>query len=89
VPAHLCSRRLSPMMHRGYFTRVHAVRRAVDKFLANANPNLPIQIVNLGSGLDTLYLIWLLNSYLLPTVHALLCLVLFWKLRSDSRSERS
>lgn len=42
------------MIHRGYYMRVMAFRRAAERFIRNSNPNLPIQIVNLGAGLDTL-----------------------------------
>jgi len=55
VPLHMCNRRLSPMMHRGYFTRVQAMRRSAEMFIRKSNPNMPVQIVNLGAGLDSLF----------------------------------
>lgn len=46
----------SPLIHRGYWTRVAAIRRAVKNFLASCpDDGKGLQIVNLGSGFDTLY----------------------------------
>lgn len=44
--------RRSPLMNRGYYARVSAVRMAMSRFL-NAFPTTPVQIVNLGAGLDS------------------------------------
>ena len=44
--------RRSPLMNRGYYARVSAVRMAMNRFL-NTFPNTPVQIVNLGAGLDS------------------------------------
>lgn len=54
VPAYMCQRK-SPMIHRGYYVRTLAMRRAAEFFIRGADPTLPLQIVDLGSGLDTLY----------------------------------
>eukprot|EP00392_Amoebophrya_sp_AT5.2_P007283 g7297.t1 len=45
----------SPLMHRGYYLRTVSMRKAVENFLKSANPDLPLQIVDLGCGLNTLY----------------------------------
>ncbi|CAJ1441664.1 unnamed protein product, partial [Effrenium voratum] len=47
----------SPLIHRGYWSRVAAVRKTVLNFLKLA-PKGGVQIVNLGAGFDTLYF-WL------------------------------
>ncbi|CAD7960656.1 unnamed protein product [Amoebophrya sp. A25] len=54
VPAFVAGRK-SPIMHRGYYLRYTAMRRAAERFIKAADPNLPIQIVDLGAGLNTLY----------------------------------
>lgn len=46
--------RRSPLINRGYYARVKAVRIAVDSFLARTKGQSP-QIVSLGAGYDTLY----------------------------------
>lgn len=60
-----------PEMSRGYFARVNAIRSAVfnflDKCLNSMNPEqAKCQIINLGSGYDTLYFN-LLDKNMLPT----------------------
>ncbi|CAE7767057.1 LCMT1, partial [Symbiodinium pilosum] len=47
----------SPLIHRGYWSRVEAIRKTVTQFLRRA-PSGPVQIVNLGAGFDTIYF-WL------------------------------
>eukprot|EP00439_Symbiodinium_sp_Y106_P044201 s5276_g5.t1 len=47
----------SPLIHRGYWSRVEAIRKTVLQFLQRA-PSGPVQIVNLGAGFDTIYF-WL------------------------------
>ncbi len=54
VPAYVCGRK-SPIMHRGYYLRNVAMRLKVEQFIKNSNPSLPIQIVDLGAGLNTMY----------------------------------
>lgn len=41
-------------MHRGYWARVHVVKKLVEKFLATSK-DLPVQILSLGCGLETLW----------------------------------
>jgi tRNA wybutosine-synthesizing protein 4 len=48
----------SPLIHRGYYSRVEAVRRSLKSFLQLCPRGHGVQIVNLGVGLDTLYF-WL------------------------------
>ncbi|CAK9068657.1 unnamed protein product [Durusdinium trenchii] len=47
----------SPLIHRGYWSRVEAIRSTVLRFLQRA-PAGGVQVVNLGAGFDTLYF-WL------------------------------
>lgn len=61
VPGYICGRK-SPMIHRGYYVRTMAMRRAVEMFVKNADPSSGIQIVDLGSGLDTLY--WYVTAHM-------------------------
>lgn len=51
----------SPLIHRGYYSRVSAMRRAVTRFLDRCPPGGGVQIVNLGVGFDTLYF-WLRDN---------------------------
>lgn len=51
----------SPLIHRGYYSRVMAMRRTVMQFLKLCPAGTGCQIVNLGAGLDTLYF-WLRES---------------------------
>mmetsp|Transcript_97083 Transcript_97083/g.153069 ORF Transcript_97083/g.153069 Transcript_97083/m.153069 type:complete len:381 (-) Transcript_97083:54-1196(-) len=46
-----------PLIHRGYYSRVSAMRQTVVRFLERCPPG-GVQIVNLGAGFDTLYF-WL------------------------------
>lgn len=49
----------SPLIHRGYYSRVTAIRRVVANFLrACPQDQQGVQVVNLGTGFDTLYF-WL------------------------------
>lgn len=48
----------SPLIHRGYYSRVSAMRRTVVRFLERCPVDGGVQIVNLGAGMDTLYF-WL------------------------------
>lgn len=48
----------SPLIHRGYWSRVEAIRRTVLRFLQKCPEGRGVQIVNLGAGFDTLYF-WL------------------------------
>jgi len=48
----------SPLIHRGYYSRVMAMRRTVTRFLERCPVDGGVQIVNLGAGMDTLYF-WL------------------------------
>mmetsp|Transcript_55136 Transcript_55136/g.118387 ORF Transcript_55136/g.118387 Transcript_55136/m.118387 type:complete len:414 (+) Transcript_55136:73-1314(+) len=48
----------SPMIHRGYYSRVAAIRSSVLRFLELCPPGGGVQIVNLGVGFDTTYF-WL------------------------------
>mmetsp|Transcript_43129 Transcript_43129/g.99363 ORF Transcript_43129/g.99363 Transcript_43129/m.99363 type:complete len:366 (-) Transcript_43129:38-1135(-) len=50
----------SPLIHRGYYSRVVAMRNTVTSFLEKC-PTGGVQIVNLGAGFDTLYF-WLRDS---------------------------
>lgn len=47
----------SPLIHRGYWSRVEAIRQTVLRFVQEA-PAGGVQVVNLGAGFDTLYF-WL------------------------------
>mmetsp|Transcript_44004 Transcript_44004/g.104132 ORF Transcript_44004/g.104132 Transcript_44004/m.104132 type:complete len:368 (+) Transcript_44004:84-1187(+) len=51
----------SPLIHRGYYSRVVAIRNTVTSFLSKCPPGSGVQIVNLGAGFDTLYF-WLRES---------------------------
>jgi len=51
----------SPLIHRGYYSRVAAIRSSVLRFLERCPPGRGAQIVNLGSGFDTMYF-WLRDS---------------------------
>jgi len=51
----------SPLIHRGYYSRVSAIRSTVLRFLQGCPPGKGVQIVNLGAGLDTLFF-WLRDS---------------------------
>jgi len=48
----------SPLIHRGYYSRVAAMRTTASRFLATVPTGRGAQIVNLGSGFDTMYF-WL------------------------------
>lgn len=48
----------SPLIHRGYYSRVAGIRRSVLSFLESCPRGGGVQIVNLGAGLDTTYF-WL------------------------------
>eukprot|EP00929_Paragymnodinium_shiwhaense_P008190 TRINITY_DN112132_c0_g1_i1.p1 TRINITY_DN112132_c0_g1~~TRINITY_DN112132_c0_g1_i1.p1 ORF type:complete len:371 (+),score=96.65 TRINITY_DN112132_c0_g1_i1:95-1207(+) len=50
----------SPLIHRGYYSRVVAMRQTVLKFLKECPPG-GCQIVNLGAGMDSLFF-WLRDS---------------------------
>eukprot|EP00747_Dinoflagellata_sp_TGD_P166217 gnl/TRDRNA2_/TRDRNA2_188668_c0_seq1.p1 gnl/TRDRNA2_/TRDRNA2_188668_c0~~gnl/TRDRNA2_/TRDRNA2_188668_c0_seq1.p1 ORF type:complete len:360 (+),score=51.66 gnl/TRDRNA2_/TRDRNA2_188668_c0_seq1:126-1205(+) len=45
----------SPLIHRGYYSRVSGIRSTVTRFLERAPAGRGVQIVNLGAGFDTLY----------------------------------
>lgn len=51
----------SPLIHRGYYSRVAAMRRTVLRFLDRCPVGGGAQIVNLGAGVDSLYF-WLRDS---------------------------
>lgn len=51
----------SPLIHRGYYSRVAAIRGSVSRFLSLCPRGGGVQIVDLGSGFDTLYF-WLRES---------------------------
>eukprot|EP00928_Gymnodinium_smaydae_P087993 TRINITY_DN72153_c0_g1_i1.p1 TRINITY_DN72153_c0_g1~~TRINITY_DN72153_c0_g1_i1.p1 ORF type:complete len:429 (-),score=91.87 TRINITY_DN72153_c0_g1_i1:44-1234(-) len=51
----------SPLIHRGYYSRVTAMRSVVLRFLERCPVGQGVQIVNLGSGFDTTYF-WLRDS---------------------------
>lgn len=48
----------SPLIHRGYYSRVAAIRSSVLRFMERAPKGRGVQIVNFGSGFDTMYF-WL------------------------------
>jgi len=48
----------SPLIHRGYYSRVCAIRHRVLRFLELCPRDHGVQVVNLGAGFDTLYF-WL------------------------------
>jgi len=48
----------SPLIHRGYWSRVEGIRRSVTHFLSRCPAGKGVQIVNLGAGFDTSYF-WL------------------------------
>eukprot|EP01068_Selenidium_serpulae_P008692 Selendium_serpulae@DN5050_c0_g1_i2.p1 len=48
----------SPLINRGYYARVAGVRHVIKKFFETVPSSSPIQVVNLGSGLDTTFF-WL------------------------------
>lgn len=50
----------SPLIHRGYYSRVSAIRRSILRFLERCPPG-GVQIVNLGVGVDSLYY-WIRES---------------------------
>ena len=50
--------RKPPLINRGYYSRVTAVRRVLDDFLHAGNADgsaRPKQVISLGAGFDTLY----------------------------------
>mmetsp|Transcript_18037 Transcript_18037/g.38549 ORF Transcript_18037/g.38549 Transcript_18037/m.38549 type:complete len:363 (-) Transcript_18037:214-1302(-) len=51
----------SPLIHRGYYSRVAAIRTNVTRFLEQCPAGSGVQIVDLGSGFDTLYF-WLRSN---------------------------
>eukprot|EP00927_Polykrikos_kofoidii_P068206 TRINITY_DN63575_c0_g1_i1.p1 TRINITY_DN63575_c0_g1~~TRINITY_DN63575_c0_g1_i1.p1 ORF type:complete len:387 (-),score=76.13 TRINITY_DN63575_c0_g1_i1:96-1256(-) len=51
----------SPLIHRGYYSRVVGLRQAILQFLKDCPAGDGCQIVNLGVGFDTLYF-WLRDS---------------------------
>jgi len=51
----------SPLIHRGYYSRVAAIRQAILRFMKECPADAGVQIVNLGAGLDTIYF-WLRDS---------------------------
>jgi len=51
----------SPLIHRGYYSRVSAMRRTVMRFMERCPVGGGVQIVNLGAGVDSLYF-WLRDS---------------------------
>lgn len=53
--------RISPLIHRGYYSRVAAIRATVARFLQSCPAGKGAQIVVLGAGFDTLYF-WLRDS---------------------------
>lgn len=68
---HPCRR--SPLINRGHFTRVAAVRKVISQFLTSIPADVPVaQIVNLGAGLDTLYF-WITEFWTQPTVRVFEC----------------
>jgi len=48
----------SPLINRGYYSRVAGMRKVILQFIESFPEEHPIQVVNLGSGLDTTYF-WL------------------------------
>lgn len=48
----------SPLIHRGYYSRVKAMRTGMERFLELCPAGGGCQIVNLGAGCDTVYF-WL------------------------------
>lgn len=48
----------SPLIHRGYYSRVEAIRRSTLLFLERCPPGQGVQVVNFGAGFDTIYF-WL------------------------------
>jgi O-methyltransferase involved in polyketide biosynthesis len=48
----------SPLIHRGYYSRVKAMRTGLERFLERCPAGAGCQIVNLGAGFDTVYF-WL------------------------------
>lgn len=51
----------SPLIHRGYYSRVAAIRNGVLRFLSQCPEGRGVQIVNLGVGFDTMYF-WLRDN---------------------------
>lgn len=67
---HIVRRRTkrSPLINRGYFVRVAALRKAMSIFLNSASSAYPtVQIVNVGAGLDTTYF-WIHDFWETPVV---------------------
>ncbi|KAH0477223.1 MAG: uncharacterized protein KVP18_000856 [Porospora cf. gigantea A] len=51
IVPHPCRR--SPLINRGYYARVAAIRRVLLTFFDLVPPTVPLQVVSLGAGLDT------------------------------------
>mmetsp|Transcript_47993 Transcript_47993/g.79859 ORF Transcript_47993/g.79859 Transcript_47993/m.79859 type:complete len:332 (-) Transcript_47993:598-1593(-) len=47
--------RRSPLINRGYWTRVNALRRLLRQFLEAGGPNVQKQVLSIGAGFDTTY----------------------------------
>ncbi|EUD69528.1 hypothetical protein C922_00391 [Plasmodium inui San Antonio 1] len=45
----------SPLINRGYYARVAAVRQYIDLFFKSQKEEEPVQVVNIGAGLDTTF----------------------------------
>ncbi|KAL0222517.1 hypothetical protein RCL1_002371 [Eukaryota sp. TZLM3-RCL] len=58
-------RRHDPIIHRGYYIRVSALRQTISEFLQQF-PSSPVQIINFGCGMDSIALHFLLSS---PQLH--------------------
>ncbi|SCP05884.1 leucine carboxyl methyltransferase, putative [Plasmodium ovale] len=52
----------SPLINRGYYSRVAALRQYIDLFFKSLNDGKPVQVVNVGAGLDTTFF-WIRERY--------------------------
>jgi tRNA wybutosine-synthesizing protein 4 len=59
--------RRSPLVHRGYYSRVSGIRQVVAEFFRACAEAGPAQVVNLGAGLDSLGL-WILENFAQATI---------------------
>lgn len=53
----------APLINRGYFSRVEALRMSIEMFLDVGNPTDKKQIVSFGAGFDTNFFYWKVPYY--------------------------
>ncbi|CDU19695.1 leucine carboxyl methyltransferase, putative [Plasmodium yoelii] len=54
--------RRSPLINRGYYSRVAAIRQYIEMFVKSLGNDELVQVVNIGAGLDTMFF-WIYEQY--------------------------